>query len=534
MLVELAVRDLGAIAEVSLSFGSGATALTGETGAGKTMIVEALSLLLGGRADPARVRSGAETAEVEARFATGHDDGDEVVLRRVVPRSGRSRAYVNGRLATLTELAEHGRGLIEVLGQHSHQRLLSPASQREALDRFGGIDLGELRAATAQRAAILAELESLGGDERTRARELDLLRYQAEELAAAHLVDADEDERLSDEEDVLSDAVAHREAAARAADSLGVDGGAGDLVGVAVSALDGRAPFDELVSRARAVQAELGDIAAELRSLAEGIEDDPRRLDEIRTRRQALVELRRKYGERLADVIEYEGEVAERIAALEGHEAAVSRLTEQLERVEASVAAAEASVAAARRAAAPALADAVTARFDDVALSGARLEVRVGGDGPANDVEYLFSPAPTVEARPLARTASGGELSRTMLAVYLTMSEGAPTAVFDEVDAGIGGGAATEIGRSLAALGLDRQVLVVTHLPQVAAFADQQLQVRRAGDDLAVSTVVTLEEDDRVVELSRMLAGSPDSSSARTHARELLTAAAAERGSDGV
>ncbi|WP_421120067.1 AAA family ATPase [Aquihabitans daechungensis] len=292
-LVELAVTDFGIIDHVRLLLGPGMTALTGETGAGKTLLIGAIDLLLGGRADPAMVRAGCDEAVVEGRFLVA---GEEVVLTRVVPTDGRSRAYLDGRMATATVLGEQARALIDLHGQHAHQSLLAPVVQRAALDQFAGTDLEPLRAARAERRRVAAALEELGGDAGARAREADLLRFQIREIEAAGLDDPDEDAGLDALEDRLAGAVAHRECASRAVEAIGGDGGAVDQVGAAVAELDGHAPFAEVLARLRSMQADLTDAAADLRTTGEAIEDDPARLAEIRERRQLLVELRRKYG----------------------------------------------------------------------------------------------------------------------------------------------------------------------------------------------------------------------------------------------
>ena len=522
MLRELVVEDLGVIAELSLVLDSGLTALTGETGAGKTLVVEALELLVGGRADPQMVRAGAEAATVEGRFEIGDE---ELVLRRIVPREGRSRAYVNGRLATVGELADHGRRLVDLHGQHAHQSLLSTRVQRAALDHFGGVDLEPLRRARRELAAVEAELAALGGDERARAREMDLLRFQVEELTRAGLDDPDEDDRLEREEAVVADALAHREAAAAAVAALsgdGVAGGAGDGIGAALAALDGRAPFTQAAERLRGLAAEVADLAAEIRVAGEAIEDDPERLAELRARRQLLRELRRKYGDTLAEVIAFRDDAARRLAALEDRDRAAAALEEARDAARAALRRAEAEVGAVRRRAAPRLARAVARNLRDLALERARLEITVGED-PGDDVAFLLAANPDSPPAPLARIASGGELARAMLALRLVLTEAPETLVFDEVDAGIGGTAALAVGRALAALGDRHQVLVVTHLPQVAVFARRQYvigkQVRRGR---TFTTAEAVDGEERVVELARMLSGSPDSEAAREHARALL------------
>ena len=527
MLAELAVRDLGVIGELQLVLGPGMTAVTGETGAGKTLVVEAIELLVGGRADGTMVRHGAEEASVEGRFLV---DDDEVVLRRVVPRQGRSRAYVDGRLATASELAEWGRRLVDLHGQHDHQSLLSTPVQRAALDRFGAVDVEPLLLARKAQAEIDAQLAELGGDPRQRARELDLLRFQVDELDAAGLDDPDEDAALELEEDRLGDAAAHQEAVTAALTAVDIDDGAGAGLARAVAALDDRRPFAVEATRLRSLAAELTDIAADLRHAGEQVEQDPERLDEVRARRRLLHELRRKYGEDLGEVMAYRDEVRARVDALADRDRLAAELDERRARALDAIAAAEHEVGLARRAAAPQLARATQAHLVELAMAKAVVEVSVGDD-PGDEVTFLLAANAGTPPLPLSRVASGGELARSMLALRLVLSEAPPTLVFDEVDAGIGGTAATAVGRSLAALGADHQVLVVTHLPQVAAFADRQVAIAKGEvDGVVATTSLALDGEARSVELARMLSGSPDSSTARQHAEELLADAAIQRG----
>ncbi len=540
MLVELAVRDLGVIRELRVVLGPGMTALTGETGAGKTLVVEALDLLLGGRAEGALVRTGAAEATVEGRFVV---DGEELVLRRAVPASGRSRAYVDGRMATAAELSEVGRDLVDLHGQHAHQSLLAPAVQRDALDRYGGIDPAPLAAARAEEAAIAARLEALGGDRGARERELDLLRFQLDELDAARLVEPDEDDRLDEEQDELAAVTADREAAAEALAALSADGPVHDGIGRARAALDGSRRFASLAERVRSVEAEVADIGAEVRGAGEAVEERPERLAEIRARRQLLRDLVRKYGTAsghgdggpgsLGSVLDYREEIRARLAELQGDEVTVARLEQERDRARRAVAAEQARVGAARRAAAPGLAAAVEDELRELAMPRARVEVEVGAD-PGDRVAVLLAANPGAEPRPLAKVASGGELARAMLAVRLVLTAGPPVLVFDEVDAGVGGAAAAAVGRALARVATDHQVLVVTHLAQVAACADAQVVVTKHQEgEETTSELAPVDGRARVTELARMLSGSPDAAVAREHAGELLADAERDRAGRG-
>ena len=527
MLVELRVRDLGVIESVGLDLGPGMTALTGETGTGKTLVVEALELLVGGRADPALVRPGATEALIEGRFVV---DDEEVVVARSVPAQGRSRAWIDGRMAPVSALAETGARLVDLHGQHAHQSLLDAAAQRRALDAFARIDTAPLTAARGRLRALRDELEGLGGDERARAREADLLRYQIAEIESARLSGPDEDDDLASDEDRLAEASAHRDAAQRALEALdpgdGPSSGVVDLLGGARAALDGRGALAPLAQRVAALQAESADVASELRQVTATWEDDPSRLEEIRARRQLLRDLSRKYGDGPAGVLAYAEQARQHLAELDGVEARAAAIQEAMAIAETELAAAEAAVGGERRTAAPALARAVEARLRALAMPKARLEVNVGEDDPGDEVAFLLGANPGEGVLPLAKVASGGELARAMLALRLVLTDAPPTMVFDEVDAGVGGEAALAVGTALAEVARRRQVLVVTHLAQVAAFATHQYGVQKGVvGKRTVASASLLEGEDRVVELARMLSGRPGSATARRHAEELLGAA---------
>jgi DNA repair protein RecN (Recombination protein N) len=440
-------------------------------------------------------------------------------------------------MAPVAALAEAGGGLVDLHGQHAHQSLLHPAAQRAALDAFAGVDLAPLALARSTVQAITAQLADLGGDARARAREIDLLRFQVAEIEAAGVSDPDEDEVLEQEETALADATASREAAALAHATLADDGGALDAVGTALAAIAHRPPLAEHAARLKTLTVELGDAAADLRDASEALADDPERLGAVRARRQLLRELQRKYGDTVAEVITFVRQAHERLAELESYEQRAARLERDLESARVAVAAAAAVVGAARRKTAAALAKAVQTELRRLALPRARFVVDVGDADPADDVVFSFGANPGEAVLPLAKVASGGELARVMLALRLVVStrgrgsgDGPSTLVFDEVDAGVGGEAAVAVGRALSALARRYQVLVVTHLAQVAAFAEAQVAVtkeQRKGRTLASATA--LDEAGRVVELSRMLSGQPESATARNHAEELLALAAAQR-----
>jgi DNA repair protein RecN (Recombination protein N) len=581
LLTELRVRQLGVIEDATLVLGPGMTVLTGETGAGKTLLVEAISLLTGGAASHGVVRPGSDEATVEARFAgeglhragddgkdsagddgndSAADDGNdsaaddgtspaasETALCRVIPASGRSRAYLDGRMVPATRLAESGAALVDLHGQHTHQSLLSASAQRRALDVAGGIDASGLAAARQSVRSLREQLGGLGGDARARARELDMVRHQADEIERAHLRDPDEDQRLLEEEDLLSDAAGFREAALGTWTALNDEGGLADSLAELTTKLAGRAPLAGLRERLSAAREELVDAAGEARMLAEGVEDDPERLEAVRGRRLLLRELCRRYGDTLAAVMAFHDDLCARIEELESHEARASDLERLAAEADEGLEEATRTLYRARVAAAPDLARAVTGHLHELAMPKARFGIEVEPSPEGGTVTWMLAANPGQPMLPLSRVASGGELARTMLAARLAVvlaesrpdadatdsrpgtdsaEQGPATLVFDEVDAGVGGEAAVAVGRALHDLADRYQVLVVTHLPQVAAFAEHHLVVRKAvigGGTIA--SVAEVSGSDRVVELARMLSGRPDSETARLHALELLGSA---------
>lgn len=547
MLLELSVRDLGVIGSMTVRLRAGMIALTGETGAGKTLLVDAIELLMGGRADPGLVRPGAARATVDGRFSVDasvierHDElhewveDSEIVISRVIPAEGRSRAYVNGRPATASTLAQLGRHLVDLHGQHAHQSLLGAKAQRDALDAFGLIDLGPLRAARASLAGIEAERAELGGDPRARHREIDLLRYQVDELDAAAITSATEDVELAAREDVLAHTVDFQQAGFAAVSAMSQDGGARDQLSTALQAIDGHAPFAAEASRLRDALAELDDIVDAVRAIGEDLEPDPEALAALSARRHLLQQLCRKYGDTLADVIEEHTRLAEQLEALQRAETRAGELDDAYAAAVAAVVDASAAVLAQRQAAAPALAAAIEAELAalDMAKATVAIDVSGAGSAPPMDggvVEFRLAANPGSALQPLAKVASGGELARTMLALRSVLSAAPPILVFDEVDAGIGGTTGFAVGRALARLGRHHQVLVVTHLPQVAAFADIHLAVQKhQEEDSTVSEVRVLSDQERISELARMLSGQPDSETARRHGEELLVEAQRQR-----
>ncbi|MEV4743416.1 DNA repair protein RecN [Streptomyces sp. NPDC049555] len=579
VLEEMRIRSLGVIDDAVVELAPGFTAVTGETGAGKTMVVTSLGLLLGGRADPALVRVGAKAAVVEGRLAV--DGGSSVAVRaeeagaelddgtllisRTLSAEGRSRAHLGGRSVPVGLLGELADDLVAVHGQTDQQGLLRPARQRQALDRYAGdavaVPLAKYADAYRRLRAVSAELGEITERARERAQEADLLRFGLQEIAAVEpRVGEDtelaaEAERLGHAESLASAAtVAHAALAGDPEDPEGVD--ATTLVAGAQRALEAVRSHDPalaaLADRLAEVGILLADVSGELAGYASDLDADPRRLAAVEERRAALTHLTRKYGEDVGQVLAWAEAGAARLSELDGDDDRIGELTAERDVLRAELGELAQVLTDARTEAAKRFADAVTAELASLAMPHARVTfairqnevadpaagIEVGGRavayGPhgADDVELLLTPHPGAQPRPIAKGASGGELSRVMLAVEVVFagSDPVPTYLFDEVDAGVGGKAAVEVGRRLARLAQSAQVVVVTHLPQVAAFADRHLVVEKTHDgSVTRSGVKIMEGEDRIRELSRMLAGQEDSQLARAHAEELLQAARAGR-----
>ncbi|AZM92987.1 DNA repair protein RecN [Streptomyces sp. W1SF4] len=569
------IRSLGVIDDAVVELSPGFTAVTGETGAGKTMVVTSLGLLLGGRADPALVRIGAKAAVVEGRVVMPPDapaavraeeagaelDEGALLISRTVSAEGRSRAHVGGRSVPVGLLSELADELVAVHGQTDQQGLLRPARQRQALDRYAGdavaVPLEKYAGAYRRLRAATAELDAITTRARERAQEADLLRFGLDEIAAVEPLpgeDAElaaEAERLGHAESLASAAqAAHGALAGDVEDPEGVD--ANTLVAGAHRALESVRSHDPVLGGLADRIGELGillaDVAGELAGYADDLDADPLRLAAVEERRAALTQLTRKYGESVDAVLDWAQKGSARLLELDGDDERITELTAERDALREELSLLAQALTDARTEAAERFAAAVTAELASLAMPHARvtIDIRQTEDaegvevdgrpvayGPtgADEVELLLAPHPGAQPRPIAKGASGGELSRVMLAVEVVFAgtTPVPTYLFDEVDAGVGGKAAVEIGRRLAKLAKSAQVVVVTHLPQVAAFADRQLLVEKTVDgSVTRSGVTVLEGEDRIRELSRMLAGQEDSQTARAHAEELLEAARAD------
>lgn len=570
MLTRIRIQRLGVIEDAELELSPGLNVITGETGAGKTMVVSGLGLLLGARADSSMVRSGARSAVVEGEVdlppdhaaaqrveAAGGETEDGLILVRTVSAEGRSRAHVGGRTAPVGVLTEVGEHLMAVHGQADQWRLRAPEQHRVLLDAFGGAEVARALADyTATHRAWTAAREELhrlrtAGAERT--LRADLLRTALEEIEAVDPQEGEEDELLVEEQ-----RLAHADGLRQAADSVHALLSGGDdadvdgrrpVVEQLASALQALTPVVEhdpaladLNARLKELSYLTADLAGELAAYASGIDVDPSRLGWVQERRAVLTGLLRKYGETSAAVLAWSGQAAAEVAELDGSDDRIIELTAEMERLGHDMITTGSALTRARQSAAQTLGSRVEDELAHLAMGGARVEVAVrhkpdeGGvelpDGQRvrawshglDEVEIMLAANAGTPPRTVTRAASGGELSRVMLALEVVSAQGdIPTYVFDEVDAGVGGAAALDLGARLAQLARTAQVIVVTHLGQVAAFADSHHVVRKSSEGaITASDVSSVTGEDRVAELARMLGGVTDSQAALDHARELM------------
>ncbi|MFL0422679.1 DNA repair protein RecN [Kocuria rhizophila] len=570
MIEEIHIHDLGVITDAVLPLGPGLSILSGETGAGKTMVVTALGMLLGNRADAGAVRSGSSKALAEATVRVPVDHaavglveesggtvdreevggGDEalILISRTVSAEGRSRAHVGGRSAPVGTLAAVGESLVAVHGQSDQLRLKSAGAQRTALDDYAGqpvaAELAVYREELARYRSVVATLRAAKENSRERALQAQSLTTALAEIDAVEPVPG-EDTQLDAESEKLTNLESLRTAATTAHAALSgseaddaPEANAVALLSHAQQALELESDADPdlaaLAARVRELTVVAADVAADLSGYASGLDEDgPARLAEVEARRSALRALTKKYGATIDEVLSWADEARTQLDELVVDPQREEQLRAEGEKLHASLEKHAATLLTLRRAAAEKLAAAVSAELTALAMPNASLVVAVEPserftDDGRDTVEFMLAPHAQATPRPLGKGASGGELSRIMLALEVVLSEVDPvrTFVFDEVDSGVGGKAAVEIGRRLKMLARNVQVLVVTHLPQVAAFADQHILVTKSSDS-SVSDVKVLTEEERVVELARMLAGHEDSDAAREHARELLRDATA-------
>jgi len=547
VLLTLSIRDFAIVDQLDLELERGFTTLTGETGAGKSILIDALALALGERADASIVRAGAERAEVVAEFsidgladvqrwlvdAALEGDADRILLRRVVERNGRSRAFINGTVATVQQLGEVSERLVDIHGQHAHQSLLRPAAQRDLLDGHAGLtalarDVHAAHREWQRLAKARAEYET---NVAARTAERDSLAWQVDELAKLSLK-PDEWEAIQAEQSRLAHAASLIEGARTAVDALEES-----VVGGIVTRLRSLKSYDtalaEPLELLEAADAQIDEALHALRRYAERVELDPQRLEEVDRRLDAIHSTARKFKQPPEGLLELAARLSARLAELEvasdpnalrvQEEAAKRRFAELADRLSSG-----------RKEAAAKLARQISAAMKELAMVGGRFEIALrpleGGSASGNEaVEFLVSANAGALAQPLAKVASGGELSRISLAIQVITSKAAavPTLIFDEVDAGIGGAVAEVVGTKLRTLGRERQVLCVTHLPQVAAQADQQWSVAKlTANGMTRSRVSVLNKQARIDEIARMLGGVEITATTRKHAVEMLQSAA--------
>ena len=555
MIEEILIRDLGVISEAKLEFGPGLTVLTGETGAGKTMVLNALGLLLGERSDSSAIRKGQDQAFVEGRWLLAESavarirelgielDDSELLVNRSVSAEGRSRANLSGKSVPVGILSEIGEQLVVVHGQSDQIRLRSAVAQREALDQFAGDALAkiisEYTSIYANWKQAATELSELTTQSENRSREADQIRAAVEELSALDPKPG-EDLELSEKASKLTHLEELRIAATAAHNNLSSEGfddsaDALTMIGKARRALEAVSEHDPelaaLAEQLKEIGYSLNETSASISGYLASLDTDgASELERIQQRRAEITTAMRKYGPTLEEVISFLENSGARLLELDSSDTKIQELTALEQSLGKQATELAKDITALRTKAASALAKAVTTELAALAMTGASLEVSVStgpelGSHGADQISILLSAYPGAEPRALGKGASGGELSRIMLAieVVLAKSELAPTFIFDEVDAGVGGAAATEVGKRLATLAQNAQVIVVTHLPQVAAFATRHLRVLKSVSDQYTATdVVRLEGEAVVEELARMLSGLSESESGKTHAKELL------------
>jgi DNA repair protein RecN (Recombination protein N) len=539
MLRFLAIRRLAVIDALEVEFGPGLTVLTGETGAGKSILVEAVGLLIGGRASPDLVRTGEESATIQAIFET--PDGRELVVRREVSAQGRSRAFLDDALCTTAAMREQCGGLVDLHGQHEHQRLLDPATHLDLVDEFAA--LGEARAAVAEAFAVWrgarAGVEELRRAERDKASRLDLIAFQLGEIERVAPV-AGEDETLAATRQVLANADRLGRLCAEAYDAL-YEGEHAALAGLGaawrkvgeLAALDPR--FQPYLDAREAIKSQLEDLAFFLRSYAADIEASPERLQEVEDRLAAIERLKRKHGPTLADVLARHEALGRERDLMEHAADRGAALELELARARERYLAAATALSTARQTHAGRFCRTLEKALADLAMPRTRCELRLATAAGEEEWtergldrgEFYLSPNPGEDVRPLARIASGGELSRIMLALKSQAATEAPgkTLIFDEVDAGIGGAVADVVGARLRGLGDRYQVLCITHLPQIAAYGSAHVRIEKSVRQGRTTTgIVTLQGPEREDELARMIGGADIGAELRASARALLAA----------
>lgn len=549
MISALTIRNIGVISSAQLQLGPGFTALTGETGAGKTMVLTALGLLMGERADAGRVRTGEKQLFVEGRLDVNDPalleklaelgaevEAEELIVNRSVSSEGRSRAALGGASVPVSQLEEVFEQLVAVHGQSEQLRLRSNTAQREALDGFSSEiakALTSYQQVFRQYKELQARLERMQSASEADRFKVERIRDRLSQIEKVS-PNVGEIEELTEQIERLSNVESLREASVKAREALSSEDqlAAGEMIGIARKALDSQSDpiLVDLYQRLGEIGSLVSEVNVDLSSYLSALEADPERLNSLLSRKAELVSLERSLGASIDELLESIPELNAELLDLDSSDEQIERLEMQLEATLSQAAFAAKELTAARRSAAAQVSEAVSSELTQLAMSGSRFEIRITElselELSGNDkVEFLLASHPGAEPRPLAKGASGGELSRIMLALELVLAseKSVPTMVFDEVDAGVGGQAALELAKRLKKLSESTQVIVVTHLAQVAALADHQIRVSKdLSGDITLTSVAELSDSEREVEIARMLSGNPDSESAISHAKELL------------
>ena len=559
MLNELTIRNFATIDRLQVSFREGFNVLTGETGAGKSIIIDAVGLLLGGRARPELIRSDTDEASVEALIDLtdcpgvlqrledeGFAEGEEILIRRTISRNGKNRVYLNGALATLSQLQTISADLMVIYGQHEQQQLQRASAHLELLDRYAGLEAevvacGDLFAEVRE---LQLHIEKLVLAERDRQQRLDLLLFQQQELEQASLLEGEDDDLETERKRLLNAGKLAEACNGGYADLYDGDGAVCERLSLLAASQENLSDVDpifvQLAEAVRQAQYSLEDVAARLRDHAGNVVFDPQRQNEVEERLALIATLKRKYAPTITDILRLREEIATELAELNDVDAAHAALSGQLDAVKKRLTSVSAGLSSKRSVAAKRLSSAVADELNDLAMEKARFEVRLESlEEPAakggEQCQFYLSANPGEPPKPLSRIASGGELSRIMLAIRRSIPQagGTTTLIFDEVDAGIGGVAASKVGEKLQSVARGLQLLCVTHLPQVAAYADWHYRVEKHQSDAVTRTSLTiLDSEERVVEMARMLGGSQVTDRTVEHARELITSSNQSSGSE--
>jgi DNA repair protein RecN (Recombination protein N) len=552
VLLEIHIQQFALIEEATVELTAGLNVLTGETGAGKSIVIDAVNFLLGGRTSSSLVRTGATKARVEGRFDLAgaddarallsewelqDDDPDTLVVVRELTSSGKNGVRLNGRLGTLAQLSQLGDALVDIHGQHEHQLLMRTVEHLHLLDRLLGDDaiLAEVRGGWEERRRLQAELDTLQGLERERARQEDWLRHEVEEIERAGLRPGEQAE-LEQEKDLLAHAEKIRLRLGEAWDALdGEEPSAAGLVGRALKAIEGLAAysdrFNTTAETLRTVSLELSEATHEVRDALEEVNPDPERLDEVQARLALMASLQRKYGDSIEAVLAYADTSRQRLTELEGNQARMETLTSELQQAETRWREAAGRLSQARQKLARTLEQSIGSELAALSMERTRFVVDfhefAGSADGLDRVEFMISPNPGEPLRPLSKTASGGELSRLMLALKTIFAsvDRIPTVIFDEVDTGIGGQAAGAVAERLRNIAGSRQVVCITHLPVIAAAAHTHWHLSKEVEEERTRTLAThIEGKARQREIARMLSGQAETAASLKHAQELLLA----------